>query len=142
MNIDYIKNVCITGPTVANEGIIYKASGFPSTQPDEIIVRMIHLAIDPANVVGEELMFIWSDLTNDFIGSVLCRNSLAPVDPHPATQLVSNGTILPNIKLKVKKPIAGDLKFNVFTFGNGAVLVPYPFQTIFALHLDFIYYKK
>lgn len=124
-NIRYIKNFTASCFFNNSEGKITKQFvSIPNLNPDEVIIRSINFYGAGSSI----LYHIWSNLTNDYIGSFTSGSN------NPQTSIRINGAIPSILEFKIFLPTAtGDLYIDGGV--NNTML------GTLAIHMDFIKYK-
>ena len=128
-DIQYIKNV--------TSGVLLAAAipnwqttltGMPSQNPDECVIRSI--TFNNAGVEDTLTYFIWSSLTNGFIGSF------------PGGAISSNN---PGTRIRLNAPVPNVIQFRLY-IANSPGEAPYPVDTVMAgslaINMDFIKYRS
>ncbi len=124
-DIHYIKNVTAFSNFAASAGeFSTQLTSMPDYNPDEVIIRALNFNGD---VADGNLYLVWSNLTNDYIGS-FCGGSLSP---H-----------FPQTKIHLNSPVPNRLEFKLFTAIGGAALQVTSMTGDLAIHMDFIKYKR
>ena len=103
-------------------------TAMPDFSPDECIVRLITFRSEHLlpNEKDLNIYLIWSNITNDIIGSM-----------HG-----SSSTVSPNITLLLSSPLANELRFRLLTpVLDGAAVVDELVGEI-VIHLEFVKYKR
>jgi hypothetical protein len=127
--VEYIKNVTVFSTFDRTNG----APGFmtqqltlmPDFQPDQAIVRAINFNGEPTDA---NMYLIWSNMTNDYIGS-FCGGNISPHFPHSTFHLPSS---IPNfLEFKILSPI-----------GNNQVRSVEDLKGDLVIHIDLVKYKK
>lgn len=141
MEIDSIKNVCIVANT---PDFKYNFTGLPNDVPDEIIIRQMRVMLDPSDLpVGVVDIYLWSNLIDGYLGSVLCKNFSGMKNTNPLTySTLSAGELNYPYNFKIKKSVNGEYDFQLRTQGGGITLIPYTKYANTTIHMDLIYYKK
>jgi hypothetical protein len=124
---EYIKNV--TAATHFSEGspgvFSTQLTAMPNANPDEAIIRAINWNGQPDDNL---LYLIWSNLTNDIIGS-FCGGSIAP---H-----------FPGTTIRLNTPVPNILEFKLYTPAfNGGRLSADTMYGDLAIHIDFVKYTR
>ena len=128
-NIEYIRNVTTFNTfdrVNGAPGVMYnQLTLMPDFSPDQAIVRAINFN---GEATDQNMYLIWSNLTNDYIGS-FCGGNISPHFPHTTIHLPSS---IPNhLEFKILTPI-----------GNNQVRAVDNLKGDLVVHIDFVKYKK
>jgi len=99
-------------------------TAMPDYSPDECIVRLITFRGENDD---ENAYMIWSNINNDFIGSV-CGGNIVSVSP--------------NITIRLTSPITNVAQFKLYSPAKTGVTPTISLKGEIVLHLEFVKYKR
>jgi len=129
-DIEYIHNVVTSVHLDGSAAPVWEQAvvGMPDMNPDECVIRSI--TFNNAAVADTSVLMIWSNMKNDFIGSI-------------ASGAIT--TSAPGTRIRLHAPVPSRLLFRVYVpDANGAppVHVDVTMKGDFVIHMDFIKYKR